>query len=109
MRVFNKSNRLFQLEAGGEKMLVAPRKLIEVEEKFTHDLTYKTAVQAGDLEELTAAKVIADANIQEQIVDAATGKTEEAVQHPDGLDEVEAKRKADAATGKTSRRGQRKE
>lgn len=109
MRVFNKSNRLFQLEADGDKLLVAPRKLVDVEEKFTQDLTYKMAVVAGDLEELTAAKVAADAGLQEKIVDADTGKTETAVQHPDGLDEVQAKRKTQAETGKVSRRGAKRE
>ena len=97
MRVFNKSNRLFMLESGADKLLIAPRKLIEVPDKFMADITYRTAVTAGDIEELTGQKV--DADLAQTIKDNDTDRASENTQHPDGLEEMEARRKAATVSG----------
>ena len=98
LRIFNKSNRMFQLEDGGDKVLVAPRKVLSLEERFTNDITYKVAVEAGDIEELTAAadNAVAVEQTKEE-------KPLEKIQHPDTMETTDAKRKQAAATGKVTR------
>lgn len=51
IKVYNKAARTFLLNAvDGETMLVRPVGFAEIPEKFTGDITYRRAVQAGDLE-----------------------------------------------------------
>lgn len=104
MRIFNKSNRLFQLESKTGRMLVAPRKLLDVPEEFMADITYKMAVQAGDIEEMSAETVGANAELAQTVVDNDTEKKPEVINHPDGLEEMEAKRKTNTATGRKTRK-----
>ena len=107
LRVFNKSNRLFQLESGGDKVLVAPRKVLSLDERFAEDITYKMAVAAGDIEVLSAAQATAAA-AEEVVLQTEEEKPLETIQHPDSMEETEAKRKEAAATGKVTR-GRKKE
>lgn len=104
MRVFNKSNRLFQLESGTGRILVAPRKLLEIPDEFLNDITYKMAVKAGDIEEMSAETMTANAELAQTVVDNGTEKKPEAVNHPDGLEEMEARRKASVASGRKTRK-----
>lgn len=99
MRIFNKSNRLFQVEAGAETLQIAPRKLLDLPDKFMEDITYRMAVHAGDIEEI-GKSVVSDATLEERVLNEDTPAVEQPVNHPDGLEETEAKRRQDVATGK---------
>lgn len=101
MRIFNKSNRLFQLQSGAETMMVGPRKLLDLPERFTEDITYRMAFEAGDIEEING-KAVTDA-VEERVLGEDMPEVAQPVNHPDGLEENEAKRKADIASGKPRR------
>ena len=107
LRIFNKSNRLFLLESGADRVLVAPRKVLSVDERFAEDITYRMAVAAGDLEELSGGQASAAA-AEETVLQTAEEKQPETIQHPDTMEETEARRREDAATGRVTR-GRKKE
>lgn len=100
MRIFNKSNRLFQLEANNQQLLVGPRKLLEIPEEFTRDITYRMAVQAGDIEEMGAAQIAGSEEVQQKLKDEQTARPEAKIEHPDSIEDTEQQRKAAVATGK---------
>lgn len=57
IKVYNKAARTFLLTAlDGATMLVHPIGFAEIPEKFTGDITYRRAVQAGDLQEFETTK-----------------------------------------------------
>lgn len=57
VKVYNKAPRTFLLYAvDNTSMLVRPNSFAEIPEKFTGDITYKTAVKAGDLQLFETAK-----------------------------------------------------
>lgn len=102
IRVFNKGNRLFQLESGSSTILVAPRKLLEIPEEFADDITFRMAVKSGDIEVI--GETNATGPLAQIVKDAETDQKEDVVQHPDGLEETEAKRREAAATGRVRKK-----
>lgn len=50
LKVFNDSNRKFQLEApDGEKVVIFPGKFCNIDEKFQADITCRVAMSGGEL------------------------------------------------------------
>lgn len=56
IRVYN-HNRTYRLEAlDGSFMMVPANAFVDIPEKFTGDITYKTAIAAGEIETFNTTK-----------------------------------------------------
>ena len=85
LKVFNDSNIRFVLEAGGEKVTVVPGKFIDLDEKFTADVTFRVAVEGG------ALKVYDDISAAEKLVKDHTERPVEEPEAPITVEDTKTK------------------
>lgn len=76
IKVYNK-NRTFRLEAlDGSFVIVKANSFAEIEDKFTGDITYKTAIACGDMEVYNTSKQAdaVEAKAVKEVAEANKGK-----------------------------------